>query len=178
MLNLKDKLGHNVFYYLQNMYKELSFIRMNGSGVGGPQILPRQGHVITVRNRNGSAYSGRVSYQAPSVDDIVIKDDSKKTDATKDREERERQERTFLRNEENRRKKRKEAKLSSYVNFSEYDDEGALQMLGELIQSQITNKNEFTMTVDTPSVSKAGSNNSSPKAGTPEAIKLDPVALL
>lgn len=58
------------------------------------------------------------------------------------------------------------------------DDEGALQMLGELIQSQITNKNEFTMTVDTPSVSKAGSNNSSPKAGTPEAIKLDPVALL
>lgn len=127
MLNLKDKLGHNVFYYLQNMYKELSFIRMNGSGVGGPQILPRQGHVITVRNRNGSAYSGRVSYQAPSVDDIVIKDDSKKTYATKDREERERQERTFLRNEENRRKKRKEAKLSSYVNFSEYDDEGALQ---------------------------------------------------
>lgn len=127
MLNLKDKLGHNVFYYLQNMYKELSFIRMNGSGVGGPQILPRQGHVITVRNRNGSAYSGRVSYQVPSVDDIVIKDESKKTDATKDREERERQERTFLRNEENRRKKRKEAKLSSYVNFSEYDDEGALQ---------------------------------------------------
>lgn len=127
MLNLKDKLGHNVFYYLQNMYKELSFIRMNGSGAGGPQILPRQGHVITVRNRKGSAYSGRVSYQAPSVDDIVIKDDSKKTDATKDREERERQERTFLRNEENRRKKRKEAKLSSYVNFSEYDDEGALQ---------------------------------------------------
>lgn len=58
------------------------------------------------------------------------------------------------------------------------DDEGALQMLGELIQSQITNRNEFTMTVDTPSLSKAGSDNSSPKAGTPEAIKLDPVALL
>lgn len=58
------------------------------------------------------------------------------------------------------------------------DDEGALQMLGELIQSQITNRNEFTMTVDTPSVSKAGSDNSSPKSGTPEAIKLDPVALL
>jgi hypothetical protein len=51
-------------------------------------------------------------------------------------------------------------------------------MLGELIQSQVTNKSEFTMTVDTPSVSGAGSSSSSPKAGTPGAIKLDPVALL
>lgn len=58
------------------------------------------------------------------------------------------------------------------------DEKGALQMLGELIQSQITNKSEFTMTVDTPSTSKAGSSDSSAKAGTPGAIKLDPVALL
>ena len=58
------------------------------------------------------------------------------------------------------------------------DDKGALQMLGELIQSQITNKSEFTMIVDTPSTSKAGSSDSSTKTGTPGAIKLDPVALL
>ena len=58
------------------------------------------------------------------------------------------------------------------------DEKGALQMLGELIQSQVTNRSEFTMTVDTPSTSKAGSSDSSPKAGTPGAIKLDPVALL
>ena len=48
-------------------------------------------------------------------------------------------------------------------------------MLGELIQSKITNRTEFTMTIDTPT---SKTTNGSPKSGTFDAIKLDPVSLL
>lgn len=30
-----DNLGHNVFYYLQNMYRELTYLRKYGTGIGG-----------------------------------------------------------------------------------------------------------------------------------------------
>ena len=61
------------------------------------------------------------------------------------------------------------------VKASQPTEEGAVQMLGELIQSKITNRTEFTMTVDTPT---SKTTNGSPKSGTFDAIKLDPVALL
>ena len=61
------------------------------------------------------------------------------------------------------------------VKASQPTEEGAVQMLGELIQSKITNRTEFTMTIDTPTSKTA---NGSPKSGTFDAIKLDPVALL
>ena len=61
------------------------------------------------------------------------------------------------------------------VKASQPTEEGAVQMLGELIQSKITNRTEFTMTIDTPT---SKTTNGSPKSGTFDAIKLDPVALL
>ena len=61
------------------------------------------------------------------------------------------------------------------VKASQPTEEGAVQMLGELIQSKITNRTEFTMTVDTPT---SKTTNGSPKSGTFDAIKLDPVSLL
>ena len=61
------------------------------------------------------------------------------------------------------------------VKASQPTEEGAVQMLGELIQSKITNRTEFTMTIDTPTSKTA---NDSPKSGTFDAIQLDPVALL
>lgn len=61
------------------------------------------------------------------------------------------------------------------VKASQPTEEGAIQMLGELIQSKITNRTEFTMTIDTPTSKTA---NGSSKSGTFDAIKLDPVALL
>ena len=61
------------------------------------------------------------------------------------------------------------------VKASQPTEEGAVQMLGELIQSKITNRTEFTMTIDTPTSKTA---NGSPKSGTFDAIQLDPVALL
>ena len=48
-------------------------------------------------------------------------------------------------------------------------------MLGELIQSKITNRTEFAMTIDTPT---SKTTDGSPKSGTFDAIKLDPVSLL
>ena len=61
------------------------------------------------------------------------------------------------------------------VKASQPTEEGAIQMLGELIQSKITNRTEFTMTIDTPT---SKTTNGSPKSGTFDAIKLDPVSLL
>ena len=61
------------------------------------------------------------------------------------------------------------------VKASQPTEEGAVQMLGELIQSKITNRTEFTMTVDTPT---SKTTDGSPKSGTFDAIKLDPVSLL
>ena len=61
------------------------------------------------------------------------------------------------------------------VKASQPTEEGAIQMLGELIQSKITNRTEFTMTVDTPT---SKTTDGSPKSGTFNAIKLDPVSLL
>ena len=58
------------------------------------------------------------------------------------------------------------------VKASQPTEEGAVQMLGELIQSKITNRTEFTMTVDTPT---SKTTDGSPKSGTFDAIKLDPV---
>lgn len=61
------------------------------------------------------------------------------------------------------------------VKASQPTEEGAVQMLGELIQSKITNRTEFTMTIDTPT---SKTTNGSPKSGTFDAIQLDPVSLL
>ena len=61
------------------------------------------------------------------------------------------------------------------VKASQPTEEGAVQMLGELIQSKITNRTEFTMTIDTPT---SKTTDGSPKSGTFDAIKLDPVSLL
>lgn len=61
------------------------------------------------------------------------------------------------------------------VKASQPTEEGAVQMLGELIQSKITNRTEFTMTIDTPT---SKTTDGSPKSGTFDAIQLDPVALL
>ena len=61
------------------------------------------------------------------------------------------------------------------VKASQPTEEGAVQMLGELIQSKITNRTEFTMTIDTPT---SKTTDGSPKSGTFNAIKLDPVSLL
>ena len=61
------------------------------------------------------------------------------------------------------------------VKASQPTEEGAIQMLGELIQSKITNRTEFVMTIDTPT---SKTTDGSPKSGTFDAIKLDPVSLL
>lgn len=61
------------------------------------------------------------------------------------------------------------------VKASQPTEEGAVQMLGELIQSKITNRTEFTMTIDAPT---SKTTDGSPKSGTFNAIQLDPVSLL
>lgn len=112
-----DNKGKNIFYYLQNMYRELIFIRENGiSGsnrrnLSTPEILDSSGNII----RNA---------RPVSIDDITIPDSSKKTENMIRREEEERKRERFINSESNRRKKNKDL---SYINFSEIEDSKELE---------------------------------------------------
>ncbi|MGL5330396.1 MAG: hypothetical protein ACRDD7_14090, partial [Peptostreptococcaceae bacterium] len=103
LLNAIDNKGKNVFYYLQQMYRELSYIRQYG--------LPGGSSVDA--GRNGK----RRFTKRPSFDTVQISDSSKKNLATREREERSRKADRFE-IEENRRRE----KESSLVNYSEYSE--------------------------------------------------------
>lgn len=91
----KDNLGHNIFYYLQNLMGDLNYIRKNGSGFGmpGASAGPRQLIASDGTRRTISRY------------DSTIPDDSVKTRAQEIRESKEREAINFRNKEERRRKK-------------------------------------------------------------------------
>ena len=112
LLGALDNKGKNVFFYLQNIYKELTFIRRYGGGIGSGQ-----GRTIMTDFDSYTSYNG-----GHTLDDIIIKDTSEKSEATKNREERERKRAAFERAE----KKRKE-KNKSLIDISNIDDERELE---------------------------------------------------
>lgn len=106
LLDSMDNKGHNVFFYLQNIYKELSYMRQYGFGSGGGSI----GTIIT----DGGSYSA-------GIDKISIKDSSKSPEHAK-RQERRRKIEAFEREE-----KRRRSKNPGLINFSNIDDERQLE---------------------------------------------------
>lgn len=113
ILEAIDNKGKNVFFYLQNIYKELSFIRRFGGGsmssnTDNIEIITSDGKFNTIEKH--------------TLDEIEIKDTSKKSLATKEREERERKIAAFERAEKRRRDKNK-----NLINVSDIDDETRLE---------------------------------------------------
>lgn len=113
LLEAIDNRGKNVFFYLQNIYKELSFIRRFGSSGSGN--INNDIEIIT----SDGKYS---NIEKHTLDEIEIKDTSKKSLATKEREERERKIASFEKSEQKRRKKNKHL-----INISDFDDEAELE---------------------------------------------------
>jgi hypothetical protein len=69
------------------------------------------------------------------------------------------------------------AKAVLKMKSKSHDDKGALDLMGQLVSSQITSVDKFQLSVDTPSV-KTNADGTKSTTGTAGALKLDPVALL
>lgn len=118
----KDNLGHNIFYYLQNLMGDLNYIRKNGGGMGMPgssfgprEIIDNKGNKRTV---------------TPSLD---IPDDSTKTKLQLLQESKARESRSFVRTENRRREKN-----SNLFNVSEF--EGEDKALENILKSRMEGK--------------------------------------
>lgn len=118
LLSAVDNKGRNIFFYLQNIYKELSFIRrFNGSGNGNSSLLDEE--VSRIIMPDGTSHT----FNRHSLDDIDIPYTHKaSTEASKDRIERERKIARFEREQARRRKKN-----SNLINVSNFDNEAELE---------------------------------------------------
>lgn len=100
-----DNRGKNVFFYLQNIYKELYNIRLGS--VGGS------------RSQNGILYTSNDDFIDTSTSIYkLVADTTPKSQVTLDRENKERARERFLREENKRRQKNK-----TLINFSDINDE-------------------------------------------------------
>ena len=110
-----DNFGRNIFYYLQNMYRELSFIRQTGGmGKGTGRIQDP----LKIQSSNGSTYS----VQEKTINDIKISRNPKKPASEADVERNRREQERFRRSELRRREKN-----GDLINYSEFDDEKDLE---------------------------------------------------
>ena len=119
----KDHLGHNIFYYLQNMYKELQFFNINGSS--SRNGLPTSSDINTGgRVKRITGADGKFHYITHAgASDINIKDEYNEAGETrrKYQHQRDDQER-FIKNEGRRISK---AHKGTVVNMSDVDDDKA-----------------------------------------------------
>lgn len=115
LLKTKDNLGHNIFYYLQNMYKELNFIRRAGSGGGGKNSTP--GIIMS----DGTTYEDKLDFAR----DTRISDKSEATKkAHEEREFREKVEAKLLKQQE---KIKEKNNREMFIDFSDIDNEKELE---------------------------------------------------
>ena len=112
----KDKFGHNIFYYLQNIYKELSFMRQYGKGGGTPTNNTSTGKVII------SSDNGDYSPEEKTINSIKIARDPNKPKSESDAERKLREEQRFARGEKKRREKEE-----GLINYSSIEDDKELE---------------------------------------------------
>lgn len=122
-LKLDDK-GHNLFYYLQNMYKELTYLRKFGSGVGGPDTI-RSNNDITVTNSRG--ITSNVNGRANIDTDVTIENRSGRSRYQDESNRNNRADDSYLRQEETRKAyAKKHGKSLGYMDPSKDDKENVL----------------------------------------------------
>lgn len=115
LLSSVDNKGHNVFFYLQNIYKELSFMRRFGQG--NSSISDEEVSRIIMSDGTGHTFNRH------TLNDIDIPDKSAaRTQASNERKERERKIAKFEREQARRRQKN-----SSLINISDFDNEDELE---------------------------------------------------
>ena len=145
----KDKLGNDIFFYLQKMYKELYYIRCVGIGTGeNGYNLYNDNSDISYQNikkffienaRTNQKYKydpnlnkEDLSFSTKTKDLIENKNKDKQTEENKERDRKQRDNERYIRERE----KRKEKEI--LVNLSDLDDEETLVAVKENI-----NKNKI-----------------------------------
>jgi hypothetical protein len=97
----EDNMGKNVFYYLQNVYKELTYIRKYGTGIGGPSAY-RSGNV-NVEDRFGKRHAEARRISLDEASDIT--NTAKKTHSQSRREQELKEDDRYLSSEQRRRQR-------------------------------------------------------------------------
>lgn len=93
-----DNYGHNIFYYFQNVYKELTYMRKYGTAIGGPLSLTGKSDAIIE-----SQFGRRVAEKTPEdIDSVQIKNDAKRTLSQRYRDADQRADQSYLDNEQRR----------------------------------------------------------------------------
>jgi len=101
LASTKDDKGHNLFYYLQNMYLELTHLRRFGTGVGGPAAY--SGRNLEITDRAGN----RRSVRSPGMESLSIENKAEKTNQQRHRESEDKADDRHIQNEERRQQKAK-----------------------------------------------------------------------
>lgn len=118
-----DNYGRNIFFYLQNIYKELSFMRQYGNPIGTPPN--RIQDPMKIVSSDGSEYSPAEK----TIKDIAIPRNPRKPRSEQQEEINRREEERFRRSELRRRERD-----SDLINFSDEDNE---RLLGSKLSLKI-----------------------------------------
>lgn len=131
ILLTKDKLGHDIFYYLQRMYKEINYVRRYGVGTDGspsPQNINNPPMIdnrkIIIEGANNQQYEGKIDIEDTSFNAItsnLIKNENegKTTKENRERDKKQRENEKYIADQ----KKRIEVKKEKLINLSEIDDD-------------------------------------------------------
>lgn len=138
LANTKDNKGHNVFYYLQNMYKELSFIRRTG-GMGNSSTSNTK-KLNPLLMQNGQFISSNNS-KPLTIEDILIPDSSSLLKENRNKARHYRNDEDRFRREKERNAKHMSAIDNKILDISNLDDSQIDKQLGYIIQrNNMTNK--------------------------------------
>ena len=108
-MRLLDDKGHNIFYYLQNMYKELMYLRTNSTKMAsGSNSVTSSPRIITSRD----------SYERTiGIDDMIIEDKSSPSIASLDRIQEERRNAAYQREKKRFEDKQKNKKIKEMMKW-------------------------------------------------------------
>ena len=142
---VKDNLGHNIFYYLQNINSELTYIRSNGMS-GGGGFPPGGGGPYAVYSSNGIVYDRPPEYSSS------IKDDSER--AKEDKYKTDRELENIRKYEEKKKKEREENLRLSYTEeldrLEDKEFDRAIASVAEEYRLSEEGYGEFKRSLNTP----------------------------
>lgn len=114
---ITDGYGKNIFYYLQNMYKELSYIRQYGT-MSGSNNMPHIPSSMRIISSDGSEYVP----ESKTINDIIIPRNKQYSDSENKARQEERARQKFIESERKRLEKNQ-----SLIKYSDIDDDKILE---------------------------------------------------
>lgn len=115
---ITDTYGKNIFYYLQNMYRELSYIRQYGTMSGNNNNMAHMSNSMKITSSDGSEYVP----EGKTINDIIIPRNKQYSDSENKARQEERARQKFIQSERKRIEKNQ-----SLIKYSDIDDDKILE---------------------------------------------------